>query len=56
MSKQATEMEFVVAMAELGAADREAYRQLRAEAWAMVAANHGRKDQRAIATWLEKAS
>lgn len=54
--QQMSEMDFVEAMVKIAAEDRDLYRQLRAEAWAIVAANHQLKTPREIAVWLGNAS
>lgn len=56
MSKQASEIDFVVAMGRLGIEDRDLYRRLRAEAWEMVRENHQGKTEHDLALWLAKAS
>lgn len=46
----------LVTLARLGETDRELYRQLRAEAWEMVAQRHRGLPAAARADWLRKAS
>jgi hypothetical protein len=48
--------ELVMVLVELGQVDRELYRQLRAEAWAMAARNHQRKSPAQREAWLRRAS
>jgi hypothetical protein len=49
-------LEFVAVMAQVGRDDRDLYRQLRAEAWAMVQENHREQSPREKAKWLTNAS
>ena len=48
--------ELLRALNELAAVDREAFRELRADAWAMVVKNHQRKSPEQIAKWLRESS
>ncbi|HVY79863.1 MAG TPA: hypothetical protein VG994_02685 [Steroidobacteraceae bacterium] len=43
-------------MLELATLDRDAYREIRAEAWERVVANHGRKSPEEIEAWKKRAS
>jgi hypothetical protein len=49
-------LELVAVLAKIGADDRELYRQLRAEAWAMAKQNHGNKTEQQREKWLANAS
>lgn len=51
-----TRRELLRVMLELAKEDREAYRELRAAAWAMIARRHGKKTPAQLAAWLEGAS
>jgi len=55
MTKRAV-LEFVAAMTGLAALDRDAYRELRAEAWSMVQSNHANKSEQQRADWKKNAS
>ena len=48
--------EWMRLMTELAAIDREAYRELRAEAWASVAISHGEQTPEQRAAWTRGAS
>lgn len=48
--------ELVTVLARIGREDRELYRELRAEAWAMVAAKHERQTEEEREIWLATAS
>ncbi len=50
------DFEFVAAMARLARADRDLYRRLRAEAWAMVAENHAQMSDAERSRWERDAS
>lgn len=56
MKASPEEIEFVRWMAALGQEDRELYRELRAEAWAIVQRRHASKDDGAKRRWLRNAS
>lgn len=51
-----SEMDLVAVLARIGRDDRELYRQLRAEAWALVQRNHVNKSEEQKARWLRNAS
>lgn len=55
MTKRAV-LEFVAAMTGLATKDRDLYRELRAEAWALVQANHERQSENERAAWTSNAS
>lgn len=48
--------EWLRLMLELARLDRDAFREVRAEAWDRVTAAHGRKSQKQIAVWRSRAS
>jgi hypothetical protein len=51
-----TKAELLKLMTYLAENDREVYRQLRAEAWALIAAKHSQKTPEQIAAWKQQAS
>ncbi len=51
-----TRDELLRAMIELAAVNREAYRELRADAWDRVVRNHQAKTPEQIAAWKRDAS
>lgn len=48
--------EWLCLMLELAAIDRDAYREIRAEAWERVAKNHAAKSPDEIDAWKRQAS
>jgi hypothetical protein len=48
--------EWLRLMIELAALDRDAYREIRAEAWRRVAQSHATKSPEEIAAWQERSS
>lgn len=48
--------EWLRLMTELAQTDREAYRKLRAQAWGLVADQHGEKTPEEIADWVSRSS
>lgn len=50
------QLAFVVWMVRIGQSDRELYRQLRSEAWEMVAENHRAMTPEERSLWLKKSS
>ncbi len=50
------DLEFLETMVRLGRTNRDLYRQLRAEAWAMVAENHARMSDAERDCWKKNAS
>lgn len=50
------ELEFVVEMSRIAREDREIYRRLRAEAWALVRRNHADKSEEQREAWNRSAS
>jgi hypothetical protein len=43
-------------MLELGRTNREAYREIRSQAWALVAKRHAEKTPEEIAAWVQASS
>lgn len=56
MEADPEDMAFVEWMVRLGKEDRELYRALREEAWAMVQGNHARQSEAQRAAWLRSSS
>ena len=50
------QLELMKALTELAAIDRDAYRELRAEAWRRVAKGHASKSPEQIREWMRGAS
>lgn len=50
------QLELMKVLTELAAADRDAYREIRAEAWRRIAKSHARKTPEQIAAWMRGAS
>jgi hypothetical protein len=55
-SRDAQRDEWLKLMLELGRLDREAYREVRAAAWARVAQRHGEKSPEQLAAWRSLSS
>jgi hypothetical protein len=53
---EAQKREWVRLMLELADLDRDAFRELRAQAWARVQQRHGEKSPEQIAAWLRSSS
>lgn len=50
------ELEFVAELVRIARADRDIYRQIRAEAWAMVQQNHAHMSECEHEAWTRTAS
>jgi hypothetical protein len=48
--------EWLRLMLELGRTNREAYREIRSQAWALVAKRHAEKTPEEIAAWVQASS
>lgn len=48
--------EWLALMLELAQLDRAAYREMRADLWALIASRHGDKSSKQLADWMAGAS
>lgn len=56
MERSSRRAEWLRLMRELATLDRDAYRRLRSEVWAEIAASHARKSPTEISDWMVRAN